>query len=113
MFYLSHFSKVFVKAPNAAKVEKPTRKPTPTGKNKLSRSTLPGLFYRLLEDLGGVPHAFLIGVGVHAESYRLVAVAQGLRDTGDVGPIGDGNTDECVPLWHNKDKSENPMFATG
>ena len=26
---------------------------------------------------------------------------------------GQGMSGKCVPLWHNKDKSENPCVATG
>lgn len=46
--------------------------------------------------MGGVPNAFLVGVGIHAECHRLVAVAQGLRDAGNVGPVGDGDTGKGV-----------------
>ena len=31
----------------------------------------------------------------------------------DVHPVLQGYRGECVPLWHNKDKSENPCVATG
>ncbi len=31
----------------------------------------------------------------------------------DIVPCPDGVHGEGVPLWHNKDKSENPCVATG
>ena len=52
-------------------------------------------------------------MGVHPERHRLVAVTQGLRDAGNVGPVGNGNRGEGMPLWHNRDKSENSAFAGG
>ena len=30
-----------------------------------------------------------------------------------IGLAREGKRGEGVPLWHNKDKSENPVFATG
>ncbi len=48
-------------------------------KNEPDRDlSLPGFFYCLPHDLGGLADAFLVCVGVHAESHSLVAVPQGL-----------------------------------
>ena len=47
-----------------------------------------------------------VGVGVQSETRAVVA-----QDAGDclgVHALLDGQRGEGVPLWHNKDKSENP-----
>ena len=63
-------------------------------------------FRRLILHLPG-------GVGVGAEGEACVVVAQHTGDRLDVHPVLQGQRSECMPLWHNKDKSENPCIATG
>ena len=52
-----------------------------------------------------------VGVGVQREARAVVA-----QDAGDrfsVHSLLDRQRGEGVPLWHNKDKSENHCSATG
>ena len=53
------------------------------------------------------------GVGVGAKGEPCVVVAQHTGDGLDVHAVLQGQGREGVPLWHNKDKSENPCGATG
>ena len=48
---------------------------------------------------------------VHEEGDSLVAVAQLLGYAGNVSTVCDSDAGEGMPLWHNKDKSENPCVA--
>ena len=52
-----------------------------------------------------------MGVSVKGESGAVVAQhgGEGLH----VHSVLQCQHGECVPLWHNKDKSENPCVATG
>ena len=52
-----------------------------------------------------------MGVGVQGEPSRVVAQHPG--DGLDVHSVLQRQGRERVPLWHNKDKSENPCVATG
>ena len=61
-------------------------------------------FRRLILHLPG-------GVGVGAEGEACVIVAQHTGDRLDVHPVLQGQRSERMPLWHNKDKSENPVFS--
>ena len=63
-------------------------------------------FRRLILHLPG-------GVGVGAEGKSRVVVSQHTGDRLDVHAVLEGQRGEGVPLWHNKDKSENPCIATG
>ena len=63
-------------------------------------------FRRLILHLPG-------GVGVSAQGEACVVVAQHTGDRFDVHTILQGQRGEGVPLWHNKDKSENHCIATG
>ena len=63
-------------------------------------------FRRLILHLPG-------GVGVGTQGEARVVVAQHTGDRLDVHPVLQGQRGEGVPLWHNKDQSENPVFATG
>ena len=79
------------------------------------------VFWLVLHHLGHeISHGFrrLVlhlpgGVGVGAESEPRVVVPQHAGDRLDVHPVLQGQSGEGVPLWHNKDKSENPCVATG
>ena len=42
-----------------------------------------------------------------------LSVAEPLADRQNVDALGNQKAGLRVPLWHNKDKSENPVFATG
>ena len=53
------------------------------------------------------------GVGVGAEGEARVVVPQHTADRFHIYAVLGGQGCECVPLWHNKDKSENPCSATG
>ena len=53
------------------------------------------------------------GVGVGAEGEACVIVPQHTGDRLDVHSVLKGQRGESVPLWHNKDKSENPCIAIG
>ena len=48
------------------------------------------------------------GVGVDVQRGAHLCVAQPFQDGQDVHPLRDQQAGLCVPLWHNKDKSENP-----
>ena len=52
-----------------------------------------------------------VGVGVQGEACTVVAQDVGYRL--DVHSLLDSQSCERMPLWHNKDKSENPCVATG
>ena len=52
------------------------------------------LFECFTENLTGPLHALLIGVGVHPQRYRLVAVSQLLRYAGNIRAVGDGDAGE-------------------
>ena len=61
-------------------------------------------FRRLILHLPG-------GVSVGAQGEARVVVAQHTGDRLDVHAVLEGQRSESVPLWHNKDKSENPCIA--
>ena len=63
-------------------------------------------FRRLILHLPG-------GVGVGSEGESGIVVAQHTGDSLDVHAVLQGQGGEGMPLWHNKDKSENPCVATG
>ena len=67
----------------------------------------------LLHSTGAVlPH--LGGdMGIHVQGEIGGGVAQVLLHSLDIIPVPDGHRGVGVPLWHNKDKSENPCVATG
>ena len=52
-----------------------------------------------------------VGIGIQCESRAVMAqrVGEGLH----VNSILEGQCSERMPLWHNKDKSENPCIAAG
>ena len=50
-------------------------------------------------------------MGVSVQGEPCAVVPQHPGDRLDVHPILQGYRGECVPLWHNKDKSENPCVA--
>ena len=50
-------------------------------------------------------------VGVEGKSGAVMTQQTGERF--DVHAVLERKRCECVPLWHNKDKSENPVFSTG
>ena len=52
-------------------------------------------------------------MGVGAQGEARVVVPQHTGNRLDVHSVLQGKRGEGVPLWHNKDKSENPVFATG
>ena len=52
-----------------------------------------------------------MGVGVQREPGTVVAQHPG--DGLNIHTVLQGYRGERVPLWHNKDKSENPCVATG
>ena len=53
------------------------------------------------------------GVGVGAEGEARVVVPKHTADRFHIYAVLEGQGCESVPLWHNKDKSENPCVATG
>ena len=86
-----------------------------------SFSLLPGVLFSavVLHDLRHkIPHGFcsLIlhlpgGVGVGSERESGIIVAQHTGDRFHVHSVLKRQGCEGVPLWHNKDKSENPCVA--
>ena len=48
------------------------------------------------DDLTSPPDAFLVGVGIHSECYRRVAMAQALTDRYHVRTVGDCKRGVCV-----------------
>ena len=63
-------------------------------------------FRRLILHLPG-------GVGVGAECEARVVVAKHTGDGLDVHAVLECQRGEGVPLWHNKDKSDNPLRRNG
>ena len=57
-----------------------------------------------LHPLGGV------GIGIQCESRRVMT--QGVGERLHVHAVLEGQRGKGVPLWHNKDKSENPCIAS-
>ena len=55
----------------------------------------------------------LCDVGVDIHSSVKVSVAKDLLDDLDIDAVLKQAGCESMPLWHNKDKSENPCVATG
>ena len=53
------------------------------------------------------------GVGIGAEGEARVVVPKHTADRFHIYAVLEGQGCESVPLWHNKDKSENPCVATG
>ena len=52
-----------------------------------------------------------VGIGVQSEACGVMAQHGGQGF--DVHAVLEGQDGERMPLWHNKDKSENPCVATG
>ena len=52
-----------------------------------------------------------MSIGVEGKSGAIVTKQAGERF--DVHTVLERKRSECVPLWHNKDKSENPVFSRG
>ena len=50
-------------------------------------------------------------VGVEGESGAVMTQQTGERF--HIHTVLECKRSECVPLWHNKDKSENPVFSRG
>ena len=67
---------------------------------------IPHRFRRLILHLPG-------GVGVGSERESAIVVAKHTGDRFHIYTVLEGQGCESVPLWHNKDKSENPCDATG
>ena len=64
----------------------------------------------------GIRHLILHlagSVGVGAEGEPGIVVAQHTGNGLDIHSVLQGQSGEGMPLWHNKDKSENPCVATG
>jgi hypothetical protein len=64
------------------------------------------LFRRLLLHPGS-------DMGVSIQRKTRGKMSQHMGQRLDVDAILQGNCGKSVPLWHNKDKSENPCVATG
>lgn len=73
--------------------------------------------YNLSQDaahsLGGLVLLLPRGVGVGAQGEPGIVVPRHGGHGFDVHAVLEGCGGEGVPLWHNKDKSENPCVATG
>lgn len=83
--------------PKCPAEQNPTQKPTPTRKSKLGRElSLPSFFYGIPDDLSRLADTFLIRMSIHPQGHSLVAMAQGLGYTGNVGTVGDGNAGKRV-----------------
>ena len=63
--------------------------------------------------LGGILLHLVGDVGVGVQGEARAVVAQDAGDSFGVYALLDGQGCEGMPLWHNKDKSENPCCATG
>jgi len=68
------------------------------------------LFYCIPEDLAGSFHAFLIGVGIHSQRYRFVAVAQLFRYAGYICTVCNGNTGKGMPQIVEADVRESGVL---
>ena len=53
------------------------------------------------------------GVGVGSEGEPCIVVPQHTADGFHVYSILESQRRECVPLWHNKDKSDKPLRCNG
>ena len=87
----------------------PSRAPYQSSERKLPESSgeeAPHRVRRLLLHGGGD-----VGVGIEGKPGREMAQHSG--EGFYVHAVLQGQNRECVPLWHNKDKSENPCVATG
>lgn len=92
-----------------------------TGQHRrgFSRPVLPFLeiflLHRLTDDRADGVRRILLhlgcGVGVGVEGEACGVVAQGSREGFHVYAVLEGQGGEKMPLWHNKDKSENPCGA--
>ena len=67
---------------------------------------VPHLFRRLLLHFGSD-----MGVSIQRKARGKMSKHVGQRF--DIHSILQRNCGKCVPLWHNKDKSETPCGATG
>ena len=94
-------------------VENPYRNPYRQNFKDQIALRLIGFLQGIPENLACPTHTFLVGVRIHPECHGLIAMTQHLRYAGYISAIRDGDTCEGMPLWHNKDKSENPCGATG
>ena len=94
-------------------VENPYRNPYRQNFKDQIALRLIGFLQGIPENLACPTHTFLVGVRIHPECHGLIAMTQLLRYAGYISAIRDGDTCEGMPLWHNKDKSENPCGATG
>ena len=52
-------------------------------------------------------------MAVYVQGRAGIRVAQPFRDGDNIGSAVNQDAGRAVPLWHNKDKSENPVFARG
>lgn len=76
-------------------------------------SALHDLFHDISHGLSGIILFLPRGMSVGAEGKTSVVVAQHTGHGFDIHTILQGCSGKGVPLWHNKDKSENPCSATG
>ena len=67
----------------------------------------------LLHPVGAVPLHLVGNVSVHIQCERRRGVSEVALDRLNIIPGTDRGYGERMPLWHNKDKSENPCVATG
>lgn len=76
-------------------------------------SAPPALFQRICHPVQGGGVVLIQQVGVDLARGGGGGVAQSLADVEQGRALGGGHGGEGVPLWHNKDKSENPCGARG
>ena len=73
--------------------------------------------HRLVDDVSDgvrrLPAHPLGGVGVGVQSEARAVVSQRVGEGLHVHTVLQGERGKRMPLWHNKDKSENPCIATG
>ena len=78
---------------------------------------LPGVLHHLRHEAAHGFRSLILhlagGVGVGAQGEARAVVSQNAGHRFDVHALLDRQRGEGMPLWHNKDKSENPCIATG
>ena len=62
---------------------------------------------------GAILFHLLTDMAVHVQSESGGSMAEVALHGFHIIPVLEGENGERMPLWHNKDKSENPCGATG
>ena len=72
-----------------------------------------GFLHRVPGRLTGAADVFFIGVGVHPQRDRRVAMSEAFRNADNIRAGREGNTCGAMPLWYNNDKPEESRIFKG